>query len=408
MKICVITYAFSPHNIGGADLRMEERVQELKKRGNEVIVITISPERRYKIEERQGIKIYWVSPLNISTFHNIGKSNLFGKCIWSFLDFYSPPLYYKIKDILKYEKPDVIHLTTPLDFTLSVFNVIKDLNIPLVFTVADYLTLCRRLTLLHGSGQECNELNLNPLCALYRNFSKSIINHCPMVVTFPSSFVLKIYNKNGFFGKSKKFILPNAIKTNLHPNLKFFKDTHRKIYFLYVGGLTKHKGVDILIRAFKEIKNPRINLEIVGKGICQRELECLASSDKRIKFAGKLSYKHTQKKYQNSKVLVVPSICNETFGTVILEAFNNGAVVIASKMGAFPEIIRDKYNGFLFKSQNVRELKSIMEAAIKNPRHVEKIRRNALNSLKKYKFEDHINKLIKIYQTAISMRYDNK
>jgi glycosyltransferase involved in cell wall biosynthesis len=58
-----------------------------------------------------------------------------------------------------------------------------------------------------------------------------------------------------------------------------------------------------------------------------------------------------QQEMNRAVALVVPSICYETFGLVIVEAFASGTLVLASRMGALAELVREGGNGFMFRAR---------------------------------------------------------
>ena len=60
-------------------------------------------------------------------------------------------------------------------------------------------------------------------------------------------------------------------------------------------------------------------------------------------------------------VLVVPSICEETFSLVTREALQAGLPVIAARRGALPEVIQDGVNGLLFEAENADDLRRCLE-----------------------------------------------
>ena len=84
------------------------------------------------------------------------------------------------------------------------------------------------------------------------------------------------------------------------------------VEILYAGNLGEHKGVHILLNAFKRIKNDNIRLNIVGKGKCEKNLEIIAQDDDRIKFHGFLEEKELLKMYRKANLTIVPSICTIT------------------------------------------------------------------------------------------------
>ena len=100
-------------------------------------------------------------------------------------------------------------------------------------------------------------------------------------------------------------------------------------------------------------------------------------------------------------VLVLPSICPETFSLVIREANLMGLPVIASRIGAIPEAVHEGVNGFLFEPGNVGELRRLMLRFIEDPELVRKM----ASHMPKTKFmEEHAMELEGIYQGIIAKR----
>ena len=146
--------------VGGADIYAQRISTELSKNGNEIIVITTNPyDGLHSLKPSSniidGIKVYRFYPLNIYAWTTSAKKPTYLKLIWESFDIWNLHTYIVIKNILKKEKPDVVHIHTPIWLSLSVFDAVKRLNIPSVFTLHDYLLLCRRILLLHPNGEIC-------------------------------------------------------------------------------------------------------------------------------------------------------------------------------------------------------------------------------------------------------------
>ena len=53
--------------------------------------------------------------------------------------------------------------------------------------------------------------------------------------------------------------------------------------------------------------------------------------------------------------MIVPSICFETFGIIIIEAFSMKTPVIVNDLGALPEVVEDSGGGFVYRKRNELE-----------------------------------------------------
>ena len=122
---------------------------------------------------------------------------------------------------------------------------------------------------------------------------------------------------------------------------------HERPYFLFVGRLEKIKGLDDVIPLFREAGNT--DLLIAGDGEYGAHLRELAGDAPRVKFLGRLTPDALRRYYQHALALVVPSVCFETFGIILIEAFRQGTPVIARRIGPFPEIIDRAGGGLLFR-----------------------------------------------------------
>ena len=397
MKICQIIYTYPPYATGGADIYAQRISEELSSKGHEVVVITTQPYNglsslKSSHQVDNGIKVYRFYPLNIYSWTNTAGKSILTKIVWNTLDIWNLHAYFVIKNILKKEKPDVVHIHTPTWISLSAFDAIKSLNIPFVFTVHEYLLLCRRVSLLHANGEVCDDPR--SICKLYQKLSRSIVANKPDLVLAPSNFVLEMLNKNGFFGESTCMKLPLGIT----PYNQKTRKNYEKIDVVYTGALIGHKGVDVLINAFKDLEHDNIQLHIVGKGEKMEDLRALADKDDRISFYGFLEGDELTSLQENANITVMPSVWYENSPMAIYESFKYGTPVIGSKIGGIPELIKENVNGFLFEPGNIQELHDILQYLVENPLELEKLETGAFKSSQRYDMNLHIKNLEKLYK----------
>ena len=391
MKICFISSLYPPFVIGGAEISVRRVAEGLVKKKHEVLVITTAPNRKSSIEEINSVKIFRINPLNLyPRYHHQNQPSIL-KPIWHGIELWNPYSYIAVKNILKREKPDVIHINEFKGLSLSVFSAAKRLNLPLIFTAHDYSLICLRANLLNSFGMICTKPSR--LCKLYNKLQKFIVSNKPDLVTAPSQFVIDKLKEAGLFEDVETIKLPLGIELNDEKAEK----SYDVIDILYVGALSKHKGAHILMNAFKGLESENIRLHIVGKGVDKNGFKKIAESDQRIIFHGFVSDEELMQLYQKVNVVVVPSIWYDNSPMVIYESFKNGTPVIGSRIGGIPELVEDKYNGFLFEAGDVCELKEMLENPIKNPDELKRLEDGAFGSVKKYSMDMHIRKLEKIY-----------
>ena len=108
-------------------------------------------------------------------------------------------------------------------------------------------------------------------------------------------------------------------------------------YAIYCGRLSEEKGVETAVAAAALAKVP---LKVVGDGPQRHELETLnARLAGQAVFTGRVERAQLNELVSNASALLLPSRCNETGGYAALEAMAVGVPVLASSLGALPEIV---------------------------------------------------------------------
>jgi glycosyltransferase involved in cell wall biosynthesis len=133
-------------------------------------------------------------------------------------------------------------------------------------------------------------------------------------------------------------------------------------YIVYMGRIIESKGVHLAIKAvqeFNKLTDNKVSLKIAGKHYSGNKKDTYWQekiepelSDPNIEYVGFL--KNTddkQKILEKAKALIIPSIYDEPFGMVMIEALACGTPIIGLDSGAIPEIINNK-NGILIKKFN--------------------------------------------------------
>jgi|GEM_PF-6795995 len=122
---------------------------------------------------------------------------------------------------------------------------------------------------------------------------------------------------------------------------------------VFIGALVEQKNVDVLLKAYKKVKEEISDAElfIAGEGTERIKLEKLAEKLglKDVCFAGYLD--NVDEAFTKNSCLVLPSK-EEGFGIVLLEAMIRGVPVIASRIKSIEEIVKHEYNGLLFNDES--------------------------------------------------------
>jgi glycosyltransferase involved in cell wall biosynthesis len=155
---------------------------------------------------------------------------------------------------------------------------------------------------------------------------------------------------------------------------------HPRPYFLFVGRLERIKGLDDVIPLFKDER--RADLLIAGDGEYAGTLRELGRGIEGVRFLGRVTPDALGRYYRHARALIVPSVCYETFGIILIEAFRQGTPVIARRLGPFPEILERAGAGDLFETQD--ELRVAMDAFLGDD-----ARRRRLGEAGRRAFQEH-------------------
>lgn len=131
---------------------------------------------------------------------------------------------------------------------------------------------------------------------------------------------------------------------------------------LFVGVCAEHKGIIYLVEAMNILKDLNIKLNIVGKYSAKdsyfRKMQKYIDRHNlrdRIEFHGFIEREQLARLYRESSLYVHPSLM-EGYGMVLAEAMSFGMPIVASSVGAIPELIEDGINGILVRSRDSQGL----------------------------------------------------
>lgn len=122
--------------------------------------------------------------------------------------------------------------------------------------------------------------------------------------------------------------------------------------FVVVGRLSREKGLDVLLRAFRRViaEHPNARLRVVGDGPLQRETRQLGDSlglTRHTDFAGRFSPADVEAALTDAWALVAPSTWAEPYGLAVVEAIVRGVPVVATALGGFADTVEEGVSGLL-------------------------------------------------------------
>ena len=150
-------------------------------------------------------------------------------------------------------------------------------------------------------------------------------------------------------------------------------------YILFLGYPWYLKGVDILIKSFNMVTSEFKNYKLKIVGYCPEGFDyykSLAKGNENIEFHKPVFYDKVVKLMAGCSLFILPSR-TEAMGRVLLEAMACEKPIIASNVGGIPEVIKNGYNGLLFKSENVNDLADKIRLVLSNKKFASVLGNNA-------------------------------
>lgn len=143
------------------------------------------------------------------------------------------------------------------------------------------------------------------------------------------------------------------------------RDRDVRTRILCVAALIPEKGVDVLLRALPSLSDLDIEVMIAGEGPERANLEQLCAKlaqEHRCTFLGIRN--DVQDLLRESEILVHPARWAEAFGLTIAEGMASGCAVVASRVGAIPELIESGVSGLLFARDDSADLSACLRQLI--------------------------------------------
>lgn len=156
------------------------------------------------------------------------------------------------------------------------------------------------------------------------------------------------------------YFLPDAVEDVARPTPT---RPHPRPFFLFVGRLERIKGLEDVLPIFRG--DGDADLLIAGDGEYAGVLTRLAADAPRVHFLGRVPPQRLEQYYAHAVALIVPSICFETFGIILIEAFRQGTPVVARRLGPLPEVVNRCGGGKLFS--NTEELRTALDTLQRDP-----------------------------------------
>ena len=365
LRFCFLSIFYPPYSFGGDAIYLYRLSNALASRGHEVDVIHCLDS--YRLMGGREPRQQFPNHPNV-TVHSLQSR----------LGFLSPllaqqlgttwPKTDRILEVLYSKKFDVIHYHNVSLLGPQVLKLEPDYpDFIKLYTTHEHWLVCPMHVLWKNNERLCEKPDCLRCTLKFRRPPQwwrytHLLEECVRSVdTFiaPTRFTQQMHHRRGF--EPLMTVVPHFVPEEEKPSTG--NSPHPRPYFLFVGRLEKIKGIDTLLPIFAQY--PHADLLIAGTGTYEAELKRQVKGMANVRLLGSLPQEELRNFYRHAIALLVPSVCYETLGMIVVESYVQRTPVIARNQGGLTEIVEQGRGGFLY--QGPAELLVAMERLRTDP-----------------------------------------
>jgi len=311
-RVLILSPFFRP-NIGGVETHLDDLIEALRKNETRACVESLSPITTegadwVPYEKIGSVEIYRTKWYGQGFFPRIEKY-----FILSFLYLTPAMIYLLIKRVLKNPEIKTIHA--------------HGINAALAGVLLKIFVDIRLVVSIHAV-YEFNGYILKKLIRIILNSADKILSLSDASLRELRAIGVNNISRFKYWVDLEKF---SPIKS------PYKNELDQSFTVIYVGRLIEKKGIRIFLDVANELTN--ISFKIVGTGPLDYLVHDYSKKIKNLEFMGGLSSSQTAIQIKNSNILCVPSLYEEGFGRVAIEAVASGIPVVGAKRGGLIEAV---------------------------------------------------------------------
>lgn len=449
MRVLFTAHQFFPDHRAGVEIVTLGLARELKARGHEP----------YVFAAKRSIPGSGIQPGEIEDYEyegipvrRVGRPEE-GLSRPFHLNYRNEEMVSRAGEYAREVRPSIVHAMHLQGLSVSVLATFEELGLPVVYTAADFWTVCPVVDLRRHDGAMCEgpEVSHCVRCIASRNpnsrlrraadvpgivpklagllsrtplvrFSKALrqvkdvrerpayirgeMERVDHLLTY-TRLTQELLSANGV-GAGKTSVSSYGIDASSVAGAKDRRGPSATLRLGFVGTLAPHKGLDILVRAFGSAPDLDATLHIHGDteryASYVEEARALAGDDGRIHFRGAFSREDLERVFSEIDILVVPSRWYENAPGVIFESFAAGTPVVCTNLGGMSEFVRHDVNGLLFGLEDAEDLARQLRRLREEPGLLERLR-SGIDPVKT--IEDYTDELERLYGTLLERQTKN-
>ncbi len=310
---------------------------------------------------------------------------------------WSPRSYHRLKQILRREAFEVIHLHEPLTPSLTWLVLQQSRNLPGAITVGTFHAYHEQPNWFYRCGRPIFGKFFGRLDALIAvsGAARDFADHM-----FPGDYQII---PNGV--DLARFAQANGRDVPLER-----LTTRSEVTILFVGRLDKRKGFETLLKAFVKLKAnfPQLRLKVAGPFELQEVRRYRPLMPRHyatdITFVGYVTPEGMSALYHSADIFCAPSLGFESFGVVLLEAMAAGLPIVATDIAGYRSVLTPGQEGLLVPPEQPDLLAEALAHLIENPRLRRVMGECGRKKAREYSWDQIGDKILKLYHDTIEIK----
>ncbi|MBL9075873.1 MAG: glycosyltransferase [Planctomycetes bacterium] len=375
MDVLHVIHQFPPESRGGSESYLFDVAQRQRARGLDVQVLSGSKQWRPDVTLESGV----VDGLPV---HRLHRDDLYFD---HHAKMWHPVVEQRFRALLREWRPALVHVHHWVRLTCNLVDVCWQEGVPAVVTLHDHYTSCPRAFRRRHDDAACRRELSVASCAdcvprhgyeqdgeiaagieLFRDHYRAELSLARAVVVAVASTAVLLAQTTGV-PRDRYEVLPLGYQPRF-AGLLPAPAASAPLRFAFWGGIGRHKGVDVLLRAFRRLcaqRAGRAELHLLGaveSEPFERELRALAAGLP-VTFHG--AFAAAQLHAARPHVGVFPSTCLETWGIVLDECHELALPCIVGDLGALPERIGGA--GLVTRAGDDQDLAAALQRFVDEP-----------------------------------------
>lgn len=375
MRILMAAAAFPPFMDGGGPVSAMLVAKLLTGAGHELRVLNVADEAKDEVFD--GISVRRLSTLNLYWNYRVPRP-AWKKAAWHALENFNPRAYAAMRLEIRDFSPDLVLTDSIENVNVATWAAARAAGIPVCHILRSTFLLCWKGSMMKG------DRNCAGACTSCKatSIGKKAMSRFVDGVVGETDFIIARHTDAGYFPHAERRRIPGVVP-RLMASAPRSAPVGRPLNVGFIGVHTPMKGPHVVAEAARALAG-RADLRFLVAGSGQGDYAASLGAAFPAATTRFLGWTDPNDFFPQIDVLVVPSLFQEPFGRVIVEAFAHGVPVIGARSGGIGETIEDGANGLSVPPGDASALAAAIARLADDREVVARFSAGALSSARRY------------------------